>query len=224
MVDRIEAKGGLVRASRMTEEQRIASARSAALARWTSHLPQATHDGPLEIGGRTLVAAVLSNGKRLLSQGTFLQAIGRSRTPKAGTGGFSTVDDVPFFLQAEQLKPFISEELLMSTTPILFKLRNGQRTVGYDAMLLPMVCDVYLNFRDSLIEEETKIPTKYAHIIQACDRLMRSMARDGIRAMVDLATGYQADKAREWVCQGLSMSSSIRNAPNLSAMPLPSTV
>ena len=38
----------------------------------------------------------------------------------AGTGGFSTVDDVPFFLQAEQLKPFVSEELLMSTTPILW--------------------------------------------------------------------------------------------------------
>jgi hypothetical protein len=98
--------------------RQIAAGRRAAMARWTSDLPQATHDGTLEIGGRTLVAAVLPNGKRLLSQGTFLQAIGRSRTPKAGTGGFSTVDDVPFFLQAEQLKPFVSEELLMSTTPI----------------------------------------------------------------------------------------------------------
>ena len=192
-----QAKGGLVRASRMTKEQRIESARAAALARWTSDLPQATHDGVLELGGRTLIAAVLSNGKRLLSQGTFLQAIGRSRTPKAGTGGFSTVDSLPFFLQAEELKPFISEELLMSTTPILFKLRNGQRTVGYDALLLPMVAEVYLNLRDAYAEREKPVPTKYAHIVKACDRLTRALARDGIRAMVDLATGYQADKARE---------------------------
>lgn len=35
----------------------------------------------------------------------------------------------------------------MSTTPILFRLKNGQRTVGYDAMLLPMICEVYLKFR-----------------------------------------------------------------------------
>ena len=108
-----------------------------------SELPQATHDGVMELGGRPLIAAVLGNGKRLLSQGTFLQAIGRSRTPKAGTGGFSIVHSLPFFLQADELKPFISEESSMSTTPILFRLRNGQRTVGYDALLLPMVAEVY---------------------------------------------------------------------------------
>jgi len=80
-----------------------------------------------QIGDAVLVAAVLGNGKRLLSQGTVLQAIGRSRTPKAGTGGFTTVDELPFFLQAEVLKPFISEELMMSTTPILFRLKRWHR-------------------------------------------------------------------------------------------------
>ncbi len=192
-----QAKGGRARANAMTKAERAESARTAALARWSSDLPQATHDGILALGGRELVAAVLPNAKRLLSQGTFLQAIGRSRTPKAGTGGFSTVDALPFFLQAEVLKPFISEELLMSTTPILFRLKNGQRTVGYDAMLLPMVCEVYLNFRDKCAEDEKPVPGNYKHIVQACDRLLRSLARDGIKAMVDLATGYQADKAKE---------------------------
>src|ERR1019366_7904976 len=122
----------------------------AEMARWAADLPQASHDGPLQIGDALLIAAVLQNGKRLLEQGTFLKALGRSRTPKAGTGGLATVDGLPFFLQAEVLKPFISEELSMSTTPILFKLKSGQRAVGYDAMLLPMVCEVYLNLRDDL--------------------------------------------------------------------------
>ncbi len=113
-------KGGLARAESMSKEERSASAKKAALARWSSELPQASHDGPLQIGDVVLVAAVLPNGKRLLAQGTFLQAIGRSRTPKAGTGGLSSVDGLPFFLQAELLKPFISEELSSSTTPFFF--------------------------------------------------------------------------------------------------------
>lgn len=202
------AKGGNTRAANLSTERKKAIAKAAAESRWGADLPRATHDGPLQIGDAVLVAAVLANGKRLLSQGTVLQAIGRSRTPKAGTGGFTTVDDLPFFLQAEVLKPFISEELMMSTTPILFRLKRGARTVGYDAMLLPMICEVYLNFRDYLNEQITtgdpaqkKVAQahlkKYRHIIAACDHLTRGLARRGIIALVDDATGYQDDKMRQ---------------------------
>jgi hypothetical protein len=194
-------KGGLARAESMSREERSASAKKAAEARWSADLPQASHDGPLQIGDSMLVAAVLPNGKRLLSQGTMLQAIGRSRTPKAGTGGFSTVDGLPFFLQAETLKPFISEELMMSTTPILFRLKSGQKTVGYDAMLLPMVCEVYLKLRDACLAkekpEDRKVPKQYEKSVKACDLLMRGLARRGIIALVDDATGYRADQIKE---------------------------
>ncbi len=202
------AKGGEARSAKLSLERKREIGRIAASARWDADLPRASHDGPLPIGDAVLVAAVLPNGKRLLSQGTVLQAIGRSRTPKAGTGGFTTVDQLPFFLQAEVLKPFISEELMMSTTPILFRLRNGQRTVGYDAMLLPMICEVYLKFRDRLNEDIAgddedlrsvafKYMKRYRHIIEACDRLTRGLARRGIIALVDDATGYRGDQLKE---------------------------
>jgi hypothetical protein len=202
------SKGGEARAASLSTERKRAIAKIAADSRWGSDLPRATHDGPLQIGDAVLVAAVLGNGKRLLSQGTVLQAIGRSRTPKAGTGGFTTADELPFFLQAEVLQPFISEELMMSTTPILFRLKSGARTVGYDAMLLPMICEVYLKFRDHLTEQlasegatlkkaaEAHLK-RYKHIIAACDRLTRGLARRGIIALVDDATGYQDDKMRQ---------------------------
>jgi hypothetical protein len=132
----------------------------------------------------------------LLSQGTFLRALGRSRTPKAGTGGLSTVDSLPFFLQAEQLKPFLSDELMRSTTPILFGMKSGQRTVGYDAKLLPMVCEVYLRFRDHALAETGRVPRQYAHIVRHCDALMRGLATVGIIALVDEATGYQEARDR----------------------------
>src|SRR5260370_33191626 len=132
-------RGGDARAASRSTERKKAIGKLAADARWGSDLPQATHDGPLPIGDTILAAAVLPNGKRLLSQGTFLQALGRSRTPKAGTGGLTTVDGLPFFLRAEVLKIFISEELRLSATPILFRSRTGRRTVGSDAALLPRV-------------------------------------------------------------------------------------
>ncbi len=134
---------------------------------------------------------MLSTKKRLLTQGTFLKALGRSRSPKAGTGVLSTVDGIPFFLQAEALKDFISDELLQSTTPIFFRTKSGKKMVGYDAELLPMVAEVYLKMRDDFQSKKKPIPHQYSHIIQACDILMRGLARVGIVALVDEATGYQ---------------------------------
>jgi hypothetical protein len=197
------SKGGLARRDALEATERKAIARKGADARWGTDLPRATHDGALPIGDSILVAAVLANGKRLLSQGTLLQAIGRSRTPKAGTGGFSTVDELPFFLNAEVLKPFISEELLVSTTPIHFRLRSGQRSIGYDALMLPMVLDVYLGFRDYLLEETASgdpasaLYKRYSHIIKACDKLRQGMTIRGIIALVDDATGYQNERVLE---------------------------
>lgn len=202
------ARGGLARAEKLSKQELSDSARKAADARWGADLPRATHDGPLQIGDAVLIGAVLPNGKRLLTQGTVLLAIGRSRTPKAGTGGFSNVDGLPFFLSAETLKPFISEELRLSTTPILFRLKSGQRAVGYDALLLPMICQVYQQLHHSLtrklasdddseVAQAKRSYAQYKHIIAACDVLVNGFAQRGIIALVDDATGYQADKARD---------------------------
>ena len=119
------SKGGASRAAKLSPEQKKAQARLAAESRWGADLPQATHEGPLPIGNAVLAAAVLPSGKRVLSQATFLKALGRSRSPKAGTGVLSTVDALPFFLQADVLKPFIKEELRMSTTPLFFRFKNS---------------------------------------------------------------------------------------------------
>jgi len=186
-----KVRAGLARAASLSGERRREIAREAAVSRWSVDIPQASHDGSLRVGDREIFAAVLPNGKRLISQGTFLQAIGRSRTPKAGTGGLTAVDRLPFFLQAEQLQPFISAELIESTTPILFRIKSGQRSVGYDARLLPSVCEVYLKFRDHCLAQSGKVPVQYKHIIDACDALMRGLATVGIIALVDEATGYQ---------------------------------
>ncbi len=130
----------------------------------------------------------------MLTQESFLTAIGRAGKAKAGTGSrvlAEKVDTLPPFLAADNLKPFISDSLRESTTPIMYRTVRGQRAFGYDATLLPKVCEVYLQARDS----KGLLPSQ-VHIAKACDILMRGLAHIGIIALVDEATGYQADRAR----------------------------
>ena len=153
-------------------------------------IPRATHQGDLVLGDASITCAVLEDGTRLLSQGGFLKAIGRSRTPKAGSG--ATVAEVPPFLAAKNLKPYIGNELVASTTPIKFRDIGGRVAHGYAAEVLPQVCEVFLRARD-----DKPLLGSQAHIAKQCDIVMRGLAHVGIIALVDEATGYQEVRARK---------------------------
>lgn len=215
-----QEKGGRARADSLSGEEKKSIARKAALARWDKETPRATHEGSFMLGDVEVSAAVLPNRQRLITQATFLRALGRSRSPKGGTGVFSTVDGVPFFLQAEVFKPFITEELLMSTTPIFFIDGSGSRSVGYDAKILPHVADVYLKYRDSLHAKKKQLPPRYERIVRACDALMRFLAQQGIVALVDRATGYTEDLNREIIAQMLEAWVSEKLRPYVRTFPV----
>ena len=187
--------GGARRAEILLPERKSEIARAGATARWNKDLPQADYEGEFPLGGTPISCAVLPNGTRIIAQAAFLRALGRSRSPKAGTGVLSTVDELPFFLQADALKPFISEDLAMSTNPIFYRTKAGGRGVGYDARLLPQVGEVYLKFRDEMLRQRRKIPARYERMVAAADILIRALANVGIIALVDEATGFQRDRA-----------------------------
>jgi len=189
--DNYHSKGGTARANSLTPEQRKEIARKAALARWEDDSPTATHEGSFTIGSTEINAAVLPDGSRVISQAAFLRAIGRSRSPKAGTGVFSTVDSKPFFLQARALDPFIDNELLESTKPVFFKTDKGKKAVGYKAEALPAVAETDLRLRDHYYSLNRSVPKSVAHIVRACDLVTRALAQVGIVALIDEATGYR---------------------------------
>lgn len=192
-----KSKGGHARKDALSPERRSEIAKHAALTRWDADLPIATHEGDFKLGDEVVSSAVLPGGMRVITQSTFLRALGRSRSPKAGTGVLSTVDQLPFFLQAEVLKPFISDDLAMSTAPLFYRSAKGGKGVGYDARLLPKVAEVYLIYRDACLAESGKIPARYKDIFRSADILMRALASVGIIALVDEATGFQRDRAHD---------------------------
>ncbi|HWF37344.1 MAG TPA: P63C domain-containing protein [Candidatus Acidoferrales bacterium] len=191
------AKGGLARAKNMTASERSDSARAAVQARWAKagkeSIQRATHLGELKIGDAALPCAVLEDGTRVLTQWGFYRAIGRSGRPAGGWG--SDVEKVAPFLDLDNLKPYVSVELAASK-PIQFELPRGTKAWGYKAELLPKVCEVYLKARAE--EKLLKSQLKFA---KACEILTRGLAHVGIIALIDEATGYQDERARDALAQ-----------------------
>jgi hypothetical protein len=183
------SKGGKARAARLTRSERSEIARAGALARWGSDTT-AINDGALSIGDREIKCAVLADGRRVLNQQTFLQTLGRARSAKGKTG--SAAGGLPPFLAAANLHEFITDELREMLEPIPYRPITGGRAFGYQAEILPLVCDVYLAAR-----KEGRLLQSQVPIAEMSEILVRSLARVGIIALVDEATGYQEVRARD---------------------------
>ena len=190
------SKGGIARAKSLTPEERSAIARNAALARHGKALPKAVAEGTLIIGDLRIPCAVLDDdheNHRVLTQEGFLTAIGRAGKAKGGEG--AGVDGKPAFLRAKNLEPFISNELLASTTSIEFTPLRGPgyqgRAFGYRANLLPEVCWVY---QDALIAG--KLLPSQRHIGEAARIFLKALTNHAIDDLVDMATGFEDVRKR----------------------------
>ncbi len=192
------AKGGKERAACLTPDERRAIARQAAIARWEKILPKtarpvkATHgspDRPLRIGKLEIPCYVLEDGRRVLVQRGMMTALDM----KQGTAGRGAGDRLAKFIAGRSLGPFISEKLAhVITSPIIFQAPIGGIAYGYEATILADLCDAVLMAR-----KEGKLNYQQRHIAEQCEILVRGFARVGIIALVDEATGYQADRARD---------------------------
>ncbi|MGL4395861.1 MAG: P63C domain-containing protein [Hyphomicrobium sp.] len=197
MNEKDEAKVGaaLARAAALSPSRRSEIAKKAAESRWTKDLPTAIYEGKIQIGDAELGCAVLEDGTRILTQSDMMRALGRARQAK-GRGYYNSDVNMPAFLSAKNLKPFIPNELEVTSSQIEFKLPSGQRAFGYRADILPKVCEVYLKARDAdaLVQAQE-------HIAVQADVLIRGLANVGIIALVDEATGYQRDRASNALAQ-----------------------
>jgi P63C domain len=188
--------GGIARKNALTSDERSAIARNAALVRHGKQLPRAIAEGIVQIGDARLACAVLDDAKntRVFTQEGFLTAIGRAGKAKGGEG--ASIDGKAAFLRAGNLKPFISNDLIVSTTSIEFIPLRGPgyqgRAFGYAATLLPNVCWVY---QDAMVAG--KLLSRQKHIGEACRSLLKALSNKAIEDLVDEATGFGDAKKRD---------------------------
>ena len=195
-----QSKGGKARADKLTSEARSEIATQAAKVRWAeaASLPKATHMGTLRIGDAEIPCAVLSDGTRLLTQEGFLGALGRSTKPKGKSQ--QVTDGLPPFLATISIKSLITEEITRTTVPISFITTKGGKALGYKADLLPKVCDLFLEARGLGLLTTQQMP-----IAESAEILVRALAKIGIVALVDEATGFQNDRDRDELHRLLSV-------------------
>jgi len=187
------AKGGRARAASLTKEQRSEIAKRAATARWKEPVLKATHgsaDHPLKIGELDIPCYVLEDGRRVLSLGGMVKALGMS----IGGAGGGEGDRLVSFASGKSISPFISNDLASRMkTAIRFQAPTGGTVAtGYEATILADLCDAVLEAR-----KLGALRPQQEHIGHQCEVLVRGFARVGIIALIDEATGYQKDRAKD---------------------------
>jgi hypothetical protein len=190
-----KAKGAAAKNASMTPEERKAHAQKMVEARRKrAKLPKATHFGVLRIQNIEIQCYVLPQGNRVLS----MRGISDAFTGTRGGGvRESGAHILPRFMGLSGLKPFIHKDFMARAQPVEFlPSHKGRSAFGINATILPEICGIVLEARDA-----GTLSQQHAHLARQADLLMRGLATVGIIALVDEATGYQKDRARDALAQ-----------------------
>lgn len=147
------------------------------------------YEGALHIGDKELPCAVLSDGTRIITASSVFEAFDRPRKGKSNES--YRADRMPSFINANNLQPFVDEELIGWTELVPYKDLHGNIRQGYNARILRSLCKVYIDARaaGALLKSQER----FAAIAES---ILYALADVGIIALVDEATGYDKVKNR----------------------------
>lgn len=137
----------------------------------------------------TIPCGVMKDGTRLLSE----RAVARVLNTKRGGSHWLRKKEgnkLPVYMSANNLQPFIKPELaikLINHRIWRAKGQGGYGAYGIDATALPEICDVYLKARRA----NALLPIQM-HIAESAEALISAIAKVGVIALVDEATGYES--------------------------------
>ncbi len=170
----------LARSAALTPADRSKIAAKAALKK--AGYPSATHFGNLSIAGASIPCAVLDDGRRVVWQ---REVVGLLTGNKKG--GLSR------YLTSGNLEPYAPEKFKSGNfdeTAIVFEL-NGKKAHGFAAEDIVDICKMYMLARQA----EVLLPNQI-HLAVKAEIIVLSLAKVGITALIDEATGYQEVRDR----------------------------
>lgn len=188
-----KSAGGAARAAALSPERRKEIAVKAAEAKKEkAGLLRATHgsaENPLRLGEIEIPCYVLEDETRVLSQRGLLSGLGMAKgSTSSGEDQLTVLANS--LLAADLIDP---EKALLLKKPIEFKPAHGGRAAhGYPATVLADLCESVLAARSA-----GRLPARLLPLAKQCEILIRGFARVGIIALVDEATGYQKERARD---------------------------
>ncbi|MDF2950419.1 MAG: phage-related protein [Anaerocolumna sp.] len=157
-----------------------------------SELPKRLYSGKVKINGKELGCAVLDDKTRVLTSTAVFEAFGRARKGKSLSD--KRLENMPSFLDAKNLEPYINNVFSDGfDLEVKYTSKNGKvKYVGYNAEILPLICEVYLQADDDKVLTDSQKPLAIMSGI-----LVRALSKVGITALIDEATGYEKDREEE---------------------------
>ena len=203
------SKGGEARAKKLSAEERTEIARKAARARWDKNvevnendepslekesdesqlLPIAAYSGALDLFGNPISCYVLDNGVRVIGRMTANEML----TSVKGAG------DLERTIGVRSLKPFLDFDFVTSQF-IAFRSidteRLGNTAKGMPADVFIDICRAFVTALDANYHrpEDADYPEmteKQKEIAIRASMFLASVAKVGLDALIDEATGYQ---------------------------------
>jgi len=145
-------------------------------------LPFAKWRGKIDLGGNELDCYVLSDGTKILSSGSTTKAI-------ANVDRGSLQD----YIGQKALNPFIDKDKVLQET-IRFSIPGTQWVaVGITTEHFELICRGYVR----ALYEGANLTDRQREIAIRCAMLTAGLARTGLDALVDEATGYQYERAED---------------------------
>jgi hypothetical protein len=175
-----QATGAIARARSLTPARRSEIARKAALKK--AGFVSATHSGEVMIGGAPIPCAVLEDGRRVVIQ---RQVVGLITGTIKG--------NLDRYLGAANLAPYVPEKFAggdLEEVAINFEA-NGTKARGYEAEDIVDICRMYLRARQAGV----LLPNQML-LADRAEMIIVSLAKVGITALIDEATGYQEVRDR----------------------------
>lgn len=150
-----------------------------------------THAGELDLNGILIPCYVLEDGTRVLSGRGLQDALKLSDdTAKAEKRSGSKVGRL---LANQTLKPLIYKDKALDHYRPIASYQGRQYISAYESTILVDLCDAMLEARkNGLLKTD-----RQRIIADQCEILVRSLAKVGIVALVDEATGYQYDREKD---------------------------
>lgn len=136
--------------------------------------------GILKIGDAEIPCAVLDNKKRVIIQRELVNLLTGNKK-----GGLDR------YLTAQNLQEFMPRKYLDQPheKAVIKFIAGGKMAYGYEAKDIVDICDAYLKAR-----EAGKLLPSQNDLAEKAEIIIRSCAKIGIEALIDEATGYQAER------------------------------
>ena len=150
---------------------------------------KATHEGQLKILDKILPCAVLEDGTRVIGVTAIFTAFDR---PQRGSRAKDKQIQLPSFIASRSLLPYITQEFRVQIQLVEFLDINNKVKKGYRAEILPHLCDIYIQ-----AEKDKVLTARQIRFAKISEMMVRSLAKIGITALIDEATGYQNVRAKD---------------------------